>query len=470
MKIDASLTFNSFRFDQDSDAHLVLTITAPEKVGEQKRSPICVVTVLDNSGSMQGLKMERAKESCLKLIENLCPGDYYGFITFDTNVVVHVTPQKVTAENKAKFSAAVRKISARGSTNFAGGMLEAIKLVDALDLPTEVLCRVIMITDGQPNVGIVTKPAQILKLLSDESRISVSAFGFGDDAAQDFLSDLSQKGNGSYSYVSEPDSILAALGKELGGLLSTVATNLVIEVKANYEHQVTSVVSDIPHEIEVIGGETTLRANNIYAEEVRHLVLAVKLKEQKQAWPRQVNAFDVCVGYDTLDDNGKCVRSTLSTKAKVSFVKAGEEQQTPDSTLNGIVELARLTRLQIEADAAAKVGNFDQANEILRGFRSNDSSLNHVVQNITDAYVNPAAYAASTGYLNSMRRGMTRGMTLGSADSRAQKDLIGARVSLSNSYQTTTSASFTEPKYDLGDASLQNPNLVVAPTSPKPSK
>jgi Ca-activated chloride channel family protein len=342
MRIEAALTYKSFRFDQDTDAHLVLTITAPEKIGEAQRPPICIVPVIDNSGSMNGDKMEYAKLSCRKLIEHLRPGDYCGLITFESNVVVHVPPQKVTPESRAKILAAIQKIQPMGSTNFSGGMLEALRLVEALDLPSEVLCRVIMFTDGQANVGIATKPPEILKLLSNAGRTSVSAFGYGSDADQEFLSTLSEQGKGNYAYISEPDGALSAFGKELGGLLSTVSTNLVIGVTANSAHQVTAVITDVPHEIEPVGGETTIRVSDIYAEEVRHLVLAVKVKEQKTTLPRPVNAFDVRMDYDLIDDQGKCTRSSLEAKAKAQFVKAGEEQKTPDEHLKRVVDLAEL--------------------------------------------------------------------------------------------------------------------------------
>ena len=71
MKIDARLTFDKIRHDQDKTAHLVLTLTAPTKAGEEARQNLCVVPVIDVSGSMAGEKLEYAKRSALKLIDHL---------------------------------------------------------------------------------------------------------------------------------------------------------------------------------------------------------------------------------------------------------------------------------------------------------------------------------------------------------------------------------------------------------------
>jgi Ca-activated chloride channel family protein len=443
MKLAADLICSSYAFDQDTDTHLVLTVTAPEKVGEQ-RTPLCVVPVIDVSGSMAGAKLEYAKLSCSKLIDHLRPGDYCGLITFEAKVETVIPVQRVTAENKAALKAAIAKLRPLGSTNFSGGLLEALRQVDAADLPLEVLCRVIMFTDGHPNAGIATKSEDILKLLSNVGRVTVSAFGYGDDACQEFLAVFSERGNGNYAYITEPDGALSAFGRELGGLLSTVASNLVLEVKANAAHQISSVVSLVPHENEVVGGETTIRINDLYAEEVRHIVLAVKLKELKQAFPRPVNAFEVKLAYDTLGGTGKLERKTLEAKAKVMFVKdATGAKIAPE--LQRVVSLALLSKAQEEAEKQAQQGNFEQARYVLHEVAEASPDMRSVVGLMSDSYENHGNYAASAGYRSSMRRGCVRGMGMSGTAAEVQKQLESVGVCLSNSTQNQTSALFVEP-------------------------
>ncbi len=461
MKFVASLVDNSVRFDQDTDTHLVLTVTAPKDVGSQRPS-LCVVPVVDVSGSMAGDKLAYAKLSCQKLIENLRPGDYCGIITFDDQVHTVVPPQRITAENKALFLNAVQRLKTGGSTNFSGGLLEALQRVNSLDLPLEILCRVIMFTDGQPNVGIAVKSEDIIKLLmANAGRVSVSAFGYGTDAAQDFLAAFSEQGKGNYAFISEPDGALAAFGRELGGLLSVVATNLEITVKANSTHHITSVVSDVPHENEIIGGEATLRLSDIYAEEVRHLVVAVKLKEQKQAFPRPVNALEATLVYDSLDSTGKVSRSTIETKIKAHFVKEGEEQKTQDPALKRIVDLAQLAQAQKKAEEAVAKGDFSEAMNLFSPLLRTSSLDLPVVQNLAASYADSKSYQQTAGYRHSMRRGNVRGMGVVSYDEQAAQDLRSAQVSLTNSLQDQTAAHFV----DGNDAAV---DLIVEPHLPNP--
>src|SRR5574338_301945 len=99
MKIDARLTFDKIRHDQDFDAHLVLSLTAPTVEVGEKRSRICIIPVIDVSPSMAGEKLDYAKKSVLKLIDHLHTGDYCGLVQFSGRAQVIMRPTKITAES-----------------------------------------------------------------------------------------------------------------------------------------------------------------------------------------------------------------------------------------------------------------------------------------------------------------------------------------------------------------------------------
>jgi hypothetical protein len=54
MKTTARLTFQKLRFDQPKDLHLDVSLDAPSIEWEARRPAICVLPVIDVSGSMQG--------------------------------------------------------------------------------------------------------------------------------------------------------------------------------------------------------------------------------------------------------------------------------------------------------------------------------------------------------------------------------------------------------------------------------
>ncbi len=450
MKLDVRSTFDKIRFDQEKDAHIVVSLTAPALDESVPRPAICIIPCIDISGSMAGSKIDFAKKSVLKLIDHLRPTDYCGVVAFESSVYDVARPEQLANGAKDKIKSAVSKLGPRGGTNFSGGLLRALELVKDLDLPEGTILRIIMFTDGQANEGVAVKTDQLVKLLeANRGRVTVSAFGYGAGADQALLTAFSTAGKGNYAFIAEPDAALSAFGTELGGLLSTYATDLVIEVAPLNGHQIVEVVSDVDAEEENTG-EVTIKIPDILAEEVRHLVLSVKFAEQKQAFPRQVNAFDVKLTYATISADGKKDKKTGEAKARVQFVKEGEEQAKPDSALDQIVGLAQVVKVQAQAEAYAVAGNFAQADACMNFMEANVLSrgLNGVANfasNVRKRVSNQAAYANSQGYLRSASAGATRGMGVASYDTSALADVRAAGVVTSNSMQQQTSGSFVEP-------------------------
>jgi len=450
MKIDARLTFEKIRFDQETNAHLVLSITAPALEGS-KRPSLCIVPVIDVSPSMEmpPTKLAYAKKSLLKLIDHLGPNDYCGLVSFSSLAQVVAKPVKMTAEAKEDLKRKVGGLHTSGGTNIADALLTGLSVANNMDLSAEVITRVVLFTDGAANTGVATTPEAILSLVSPNKGIaSVSAFGYGTDAQQTLLGDMAKSGNGNYAFVQNPDDALSAFGKELGGLLSTYATNLTLELSALAGHEIEQVVSDVEAEEDL--GSLMIKIPDILADEVRNIVVAVKFKEQKNAFPREVNVFDVKLGYDILDPNLHKAHKDLECKAKVQFVKPGEEQTKVDPELDNIVALAQIVRAQVEAEEFAKQGNYAQAGSVLTSVSHSIGTrglaiLSGVAQNLGDKYATFTSYNDSSSYLNSFSRGATRGMSVSSYDSAAAADLTSAGVLLSNASQASVAASFSAP-------------------------
>src|SRR5512137_88309 len=123
MKATARLAFEKIRFDLPFRTHLAVTLEAPHVDWERTRPPVCVIPVVDVSGSMGGAKLAKAKLSVQKLIDHLAPGDFCGVVTFCSEVSVVAGPARMTPARKAFLRTAVEQLEATSSTNLAGGML-----------------------------------------------------------------------------------------------------------------------------------------------------------------------------------------------------------------------------------------------------------------------------------------------------------------------------------------------------------
>jgi len=447
MKIEARHTFDQVRHDVDTDAHLVISLTAPSATA--KRPRIFVMPVMDVSGSMgMGNKMEYAKRSVLKLIDHLQEGDYCGLVAFDDRVRSY-PPTEITPQTKELLKAEVNKLTPGGSTNFSGGFLKAVELMNSMDLGSDIIHRAIMFTDGYANCGVAQRAPELLKLLeANRGRVSVSAFGYGNarDCDQKLLTEWSKEGKGNYAYIENPDSALAAFGKELGGLVSTYATDVTLEVKPLNGHQIVECISDADVEEEVTG-EVSVQTPDLLAEETRHLVFLIKFKEQKQAFPRAVNAFEVNVKYSCLDKDGKKLDHNEDIKAKVRFVKNGEQQDLPTKDVDAIVVLAQTAKAQLEAEEQANNGNFAQAQSIMRVHTESAQRRGHVgVANVSQRLGQRMAtsenFNEGQGYLRSVGRGMSAGYGTFSADSDASADLQELGVVSCNASQQQLSEDF----------------------------
>lgn len=359
--------------------HLVLSIEAPKSDWQKSRPTLCVVPVLDVSGSMAGAKLDYAKKSLLKLVEHLAPSDYFGLVSFSSRAKVDLEPGLMTPERKEQARKVIRGYSTEGCTNFSDGMLLGFELANKVDLSSSTLVRVILFTDGQPTHG-VTDPKGLSDLLQKQAgRASVSAFGYGGDACQELLLELSSVGKGNYAFVKDPDSALAAFGKELGGLLSTYAQDLVVEVSPSHGHQLVEVLSDVDVEEETTG-EVRIKVPSILSEETMHLVAAVKLAARKEPGPRQVNAIDIKLTYKVLSSEGKLDVVSEESKAKVQFVRSGEEQVEPTRAVDEIVARAQLVKAQIAAEAAASAGKFNEAQKAFRGLNLHERGHDQMVE------------------------------------------------------------------------------------------
>lgn len=428
MKTEARLTFDRVRHDQDNTAHLVISLSAPALAAERTRPPILLVPVIDVSPSMRGDKLAYAQRSVLKVIDHLAPGDMCGLVQFSGHAEVLSVPVKITPQTKDELKRKVGALRIGNATNIADALLTGLKVANEMDLPADVVTRVILFTDGEANTGPAIRDADILTLLEKNIGLAtVSAFGYGLDAKQSLLGEIAKRGKANYAFIENPDAALSAFGRELGGLLSTYAMDLVLQVQPLAGHDITGVISDVDAK-EGATGELTIKIPDVLAEETRHIVLGVKLLKQKTGFPRPVNVFEMKFAYDIIGPGGSKERKVEELKVKAEFVKPGEEQAKPHEALDEIAGLAQIVRSQIEAEEKAKRGDYSGAalhmQKTADDFTRRGLTQHRLVaSNLSAKMGNHAAYVSSEGYRVSMSNGGTRGVGVANYDAGAEHDL-----------------------------------------------
>ena len=163
------------------------------------------ILVIDRSGSMNGKKIEQAKEALRFVINNLREGDLFNIIAYDSDVESFQPELQRYDENSRKQAIGfVNGIFAGGSTNIDGALTTAMSMIQDDSQPN----YVVFLTDGKPTVG-ETKESKIVENARRNNSHSARlvSFGVGYDVNSRLIDRLSRANRGQSQYV-RPDEDL----------------------------------------------------------------------------------------------------------------------------------------------------------------------------------------------------------------------------------------------------------------------
>lgn len=238
--------------DRPTTLQLLIRVEAP-KVDQVHRPDLNLGLSLDRSGSMMGEPMMRAKEAAMGLVKTLRPTDLVSGVAFD-NLLDVIIPAQL-ARNPEALAHRFEGIEARGGTNLFGGFLEASHQVKE-GLDPQRLSRVILLSDGQTNQGLVD-PDLIAHQVERWHKMGVTTttVGLGLDYNEDLLSAMAQAGGGNFYHVQDSSDIDTLFQVELNGLSNMFGRSVSLKIETLNGVELLRIVN--PMELGQ-GGEMTL--------------------------------------------------------------------------------------------------------------------------------------------------------------------------------------------------------------------
>ena len=137
---------DNVKSDSGSIVFVGIDFFADESTVLQTRN-LNICLAIDSSGSMQGEKIEQAKESAIILARSLSPNDLISIVTFEYKVKVLLAP--TPASEQQKIESVIQSISVGSATALYGGLQKAYELASKNSQAGRIT-RIVLITDGIP--------------------------------------------------------------------------------------------------------------------------------------------------------------------------------------------------------------------------------------------------------------------------------------------------------------------------------
>jgi Ca-activated chloride channel family protein len=229
---------------QGQDGYFLVLLAPKRDLGQEKELNKSITFVLDTSGSMQGEKIQQAKNALRFFLKSLRPTDRFNVVSFSTEArpfagePVPATPEKV--DEALKFA---ETLEARGGTNIEEALGVALRAQPAAGLVP--LC--VFLTDGLPTVG-QTDPKAILAGCekANSSRTRVFVFGVGDDVNTFLLDKLAADTGGTRDYVRPSENLEVKTSALFEKLAYPVMTDLELVIdKVSVREMVPSRLPDL---------------------------------------------------------------------------------------------------------------------------------------------------------------------------------------------------------------------------------
>ncbi len=331
------------------------------KSEDGRRAPMNLSIVLDRSGSMEGAKLEKARQAAAMAVDKLGDDDIFSLVTYDDQTDLLIPPERVgNRDHREELKARIHRIQAGGSTALHAGVVLGSKQVRRF-FEKERVNRVILLSDGLANSGPsrTSDLAQLGRELRGDG-ISVSTIGLGDDYNEDLMTALAEASNANYYYVKDAEKLPGIFSAELGAARSLLARSVVIRIETPEGVRLKEIIGR--PEIECHDRVVEIKMPELFGSEKRRFLVRCVADEKTKDG---VEAAAVSLNYATIS-GGAAPAQRLA--AKVAFT---DDQKKADSSVKDeVAKENSIVQNRLAKEKAVKLADEGKTKEAVAVLRS----------------------------------------------------------------------------------------------------
>jgi len=364
MKVTTRFDYAKIQAEKAFNLRLMLAIEGDEQP-ENPRSPLNLALVLDHSGSMSGPKLRNVKEATKQLVKMLHRDDIFSLTIFDDEVTRLIPPVRIGDAHN--LSRSIDAIHSGGSTYLSGGFKQGCRFATA-NLNKGLITRVMLLTDGQANVGELDPAALADRAAAaQQAGITTTTIGVGEDYDESLLSRMAESGGGGSYFIETPDDAPGVFTEELGCLQSLAATDC--QVKFLPAHSGIS-VAQLNSYATSAAGDWLL--GDIYGGQQRSLVIELALPPFPVAGGISLGSLEISYRQATGEKREQQLRLQLAVDA-VGAAEFKTVAADPHVTLEACFLV--VARAKTESIRLADQRKFKEAADLLKKYATALRSL-----------------------------------------------------------------------------------------------
>ncbi|RLC67670.1 MAG: hypothetical protein DRI48_01715, partial [Chloroflexi bacterium] len=188
------------------DPPTVDAVYAVQDLWQSARKDVNLVMLLDTSGSMEGRKMDSARDAAIQFVEQMGEDDFITVIAFSDEPVTIIYHEQV-GPARDQIVKALKGLVAGGYTSLYDAIGEAATVIG--DTKTSQMSNaIVVLTDGLDTSSYRYSFGQDLIEMAVANDTTVFTIAYGDDADEDLLAELALKAHGNF-YLGDEASIAA---------------------------------------------------------------------------------------------------------------------------------------------------------------------------------------------------------------------------------------------------------------------